>query len=343
MNVFVIDTLEEFDHIKDAWNALYGNAVYTTMFQHFECNRTWWQIHGARNNRKLYIIGYGSKKDIRLLFPTYLDKRGILKFMQQGCVDFLDALYQNDYTELYQTFGKIKKHIDNDRNIRGVSLMNLRKGSWLIDYLPAVYKQTPTFLLQKDLYSYVRYESYDEKRYLKTLKSKHYIKLKKVDSRIPSRFFVYEIKNKPFPEQEILRLLNMMQKHGIRKIKDYHDILKFIEKLYEKGLVFFIGHELDDEILSMTCLLYLKKDELMGWVDFYNPDIKTVNLKNYLHILKFCREHSLHFNLGTGLYEYKLKNFFPRFGTLHSFFYHKNRAMFFYYYFRKVVAATLGR
>ena len=342
MNVFTVTTDAQFQEIKNGWSNLFKKNRLHTLFQSWYLNYEWWNLNKDLGN--LHIICFGSKENILIILPTYITRQNKLIFLQDGSSDFLDIIYDESLREadLFAHLNKIRNYILETSEIDSLAFNHLRKESPVVDLLPAAFRKEKFFLLQTDMHTFFYREDFETDRFVKTLKSKQYVKLKKIDERLQTDFSVLENSNHPFPETVIQSLLSEMQNHGIRDTESYKKQLSFMKSLYETDKIFFMAQRLEDRYISMTCILHLTSDRWMGWIDFYDPSIKTVNLKNYIHILRHCKKRRVAFDMGTGLYEYKIQNFFPHFGTLYSFYFYKKRARFIYYFIRKTIARALG-
>ncbi len=341
MNLFVIDTLKELKTIKESWNTLYkqGCHLFTT-FQSWDLNYHWWKVN--EHNGKLHIICIGNKNNIKFIFPTYINKKGTLCFIQDGSVDYLDAIYSPN-EQIYSYIKRIKDHILATNNIEAVTLNHLKKDSLLLDCLPYYFRKTKFYIIQGDSSSIIPYNYLDENRFLNHIKSKQFKNLRQIDSKLNTAIEIIEKQNFTFPEEIINFILDKMVENGIREKSVYHHQLNFMKELYNLDKIFFIAQKSREEYISITCLVRLTQKSIMSWMALYDPNIKNNNLKNYLHIFKFCMQNRYDFDLGTGIYPYKIQNFSPNMNSLYTFYFYKNSYKFVYYFLRKTVAKVFGK
>jgi len=341
MNLFVIETMEEFEEIKDAWNRLLEKNSELTAFQTWEFNYYWWKMNSEKG--VLHIICFGNKKELHFIAPLYIDERKSLVFLQSGSVDFLDVIYDEAFFAPHIFIKKFSDHLLLSKSFKRAHLTQMRCNSILLHYFPYYFRKTPYYIQQTDLYSFIDKKLFDSTRFLKHVNSKQYKSLKKIDKNIQSCFELIESTKTDFPGQIIEEIIEKMVKRGIREESIYHRQLEYMKKLYECDKIFFIAQKSDKEqYISITCLVRLQNNRVMSWMDLYDPSVKSSNLKNYLHIINFCNAKGADFDMGTGIYPYKIQNFSPETGALFTFFFYKKAHEFVYYFFRKTVAKALG-
>ncbi|WP_457598118.1 hypothetical protein [Hydrogenimonas sp.] len=340
MNLFVVETIEDLAVIKDAWNRLFDQNSLLTAFQSWEFNYHWWKVN--ERSGKLHVLCIGNKNDLKFILPTYIDNSNVLKFLQAGSVDYLDALYASD-KQIHGYMKKIKEYIFKTEAIESVVLNQLKKSSLLLDDLPYYFRKERYYILQTDSYSFIDNKDMDKERFLKKIKSRQFKNLRRIDAESTSTIEIIEKKSHVFPDAIIDTILNRMVKNGIREKSVYHYQLNFMKELYTNDKIFFIAQKNSTDYISISCFVRLAEHRIMSWLALYDPLIKNNNLKNYLHIIRFCQDNGYDFDLGTGIYPYKIQNFSPDMGSLYSFFFYKNPYKFVYYFLRKTVAKALKK
>ncbi len=341
MNLFVIETIEEFQSLESGWNSLFQKNSKNTAFQSWSFNFKWWSVNRDQGHLHIICIGNNSK-NIRFILPTYIDRKGSLTFLQYGSVDYLDALYDNN-DNILPYLKRFREYVEKVKQIKKITLHQLKCHSALLQNLPFYYRKERYYIMQSDSYSLMRYENLDKEKILRHLKSKKIYNLKQIDKALLTTFELYSSQEKPFPTLPIKELIDKMAKHGVREQTIFHRQLDFMQKLYEDQQIFFFIQKEGENIVSISCLVNLDSQIIMTWMDLYDPTIRYVNLKNYIHIIRYCAEKKLHFDLGTGIYPYKINNFSPSVGSLFSFYYYKSPLIFIYYFFRKTVAKAMKK
>ncbi len=324
MNAFVLQEEEQIRQIRGAWSELQRQIPYSTLFHSFDLYDIWLKERNPEKERP-YLLCYGSRQKLLALLPCKLTDNGRLKLYLSGKADILGGLISGDWHRQVLYLGHIRELITDDDNIKEVEFTNIRKSDPILDQLPLVFRKQNPYIFRHDLHSWLDAKEYDEKRYLKHIPSKLYIKLKKTDSSIDSSAVFFENDSAPFPDSELKELLAKMSKHGIRSPDSYNEIITIIRHLYDlKKVTVAIQKGQNGDILSATVLARLDKNSIMGWIDLYDPSIKRINIKNYLHIIDYASKRGLDFYLGTGLYDYKLYNFAPRTEGLYTFYVSKS-------------------
>ncbi len=341
MNISCISNEKDFFSFKEDWNELFQKNKNNTCFQSWEFNYEWWE-----NNKsigRLNILYIKQKNKTVFILPLYIDHKKHSRFLQAGSVDYLDALYNENDSDIIFYIKSFSEYIIKNKKIHAFTLNNLKKESKIISILPYFYKKKKYCLMQNDVFTFIDKERFDSKRYLNNIKSSRYNGLKKVDQTIQTEFEIFDIDKHGFPTEIINTLLRKMVENGIRESTIYERQLEFMKKLYQKNQIFFIAQRLKNDYISISCLVRLKDTRVMVWMDIYNPTIKNVNIKNYINIIKFCQKNNFDFDMGTGAYPYKIRNFSPSLDSLFTFYFYKNTYTFIYYFFRKIVAKVLGK
>lgn len=327
------------ESFKEQWLALHHITPDATAFQGFDFNHAWWKLNQA--DGRLNILAFGSKKKLDFILPVCLNGKGEMKFLQSGLVDYLDILYNPD-TNLHQVFSKIREYLEQNNEINKLVLNNIRSTSPLIHFLPAYFQKERFYCLQHDLYSKLPYTLMSGDKFLSHLRSSQVRGLKKVDKNLQTSAEIIEKGHSRFPTTIIETLIDRMVENDTREKEVYEPQLALMQEMYEQDAIFFIAQkDAGDQYVSITALVRLNPDTVMAWMSVYDPKIKMSNLKNYLHVIRYCHANHLNFDFGTGLYKYKLQNFSPEIGSLFSFYYYKKPLPFIYYFLRKTIAKAL--
>lgn len=342
MSLTVIDEDEGFDKLRGPWQALeYMSGAGT--FQSWQVNREWWALHRQRDSAgRLHLLCYWQGKALAMILPTWIDGAGTLSFLQTGSSDSLDALCISAI-EAQAAVAAIATHLQTSPEIACVRLTNIPRASVLLDFLPYHYKKTPYLIFQSDTISRIDVDLLDARRVLRHIGSKRANDLRNIRDRLETHFDVLDNASHPFPADQIAELLEKMEHVGQRQAGAYDTLLPFCASLYRHGLLRFARQSIDDRVVAMSALVVYSPAEYLVWLDFYDPGIKNINLKNYVDVLGLAHRDRKSLNLGTGAYPYKVRNFAPNLASLYTFHHERSRSRFVYYHFRKAVAKSLGR
>lgn len=342
MSLSVVSTAEAFDALESGWSTLH-EAAGGTLFQGWAANRVWWRLTVPRDPKaRLHIVTCRQGEALKLVLPGWLDRKGTLRFLQTGSADCLDVLCA-DPTSCQGAVQDLAEHLQRCSDVRQIRLTNLPAGSQVVRLFPYFFARKPHFIFQSDSIARIDRHLHDAVRVLRHLGSKRANDLRNLRTRVATRTDLLETATAPFPEAELRDLLGRMEKAGERKAASYATLLPFCAALYELGKVRVARQVADDgAVRSLSALVALCPAEDMVWLDFYDPGVKHVNLKNYVDILDLMRQEGRSLNLGTGAYPYKIRNFAPELNSLYTFHYDRSRTRFVYYFLRKTVARAAG-
>jgi len=106
MRVDIIQDIEGFRKLKEAWNYLAANSRDTTPFHTFAWNKTWWEVYGSK--RRLFVILLYSQARLVAIFPLmiFLESLGIcslrkMQFIGVGRSDYLGPILAGDPETLW--------------------------------------------------------------------------------------------------------------------------------------------------------------------------------------------------------------------------------------------------
>lgn len=341
MTLTVVDNDSGFDELKTPWEKL-QTTTSVDIFQHWSTNRLWWQIHRSRDPAaRLHILCYWKGATLVLVLPTWISGDGTLRFLQSGASDRLDVICL-DPRAAHAALGAVAEHMQSCAGIAQIRLTNLPGTSPLIGFLPYRFKKTPYLIFQSDTIAHIDKDLFDERRVLSHLGSKRANDLRNIRDRMDTRVEVLDVSSKPFPEETIVSLLDKMERTGERDRRTYDLLLPFCQALYEHGTVKIVRQVSDEGAVGASAVVELNTREFLIWLDFYDPLIKNVNLKNYIDILSLAHRNQKAVNLGTGPYPYKVRNFAPALSSLYTFHFERRRGRFVYYHLRKTIAKSLG-
>lgn len=332
MEFKIIRDAEECIKFKDNWTDFHNKCKQSTVFQSFDWNYHWYNLE--LTNNKLFVIVFfqSSFKDIKALFPLYVDQKGTLRFIADIHCDFSDFLFDSDSTsELISIIKLFSKIIEDTNEVKAIELQNLKQNSlWLADLVNNQdYKR---FIYQTNAYSYINID-YSKELFdsFAKLNSKQKNKLKKdykQNSKFLSRFYGNEIS---FPIEKVMNIVNDMVKRGDRN-NDYlnEQLINLIKTMYISGILKIHETYSDNETVAIQFIL-VQNNEYIFWIDLYK-DIPLINIYSYLRFIELnfenieIRKEKL--NFGRGLYDYKTVKFQPVKEIQLTYFYAKSNFVF---------------
>ena len=88
LSVFLITNSQELNSLKNEWQQLFA-ASDNLFFQSFEWFVSWWQVYGesAGYNLSLITVRHSETKDLLLLWPLVIKKRGLCRVGMWPCQD----------------------------------------------------------------------------------------------------------------------------------------------------------------------------------------------------------------------------------------------------------------
>ena len=115
MKYDIVNSIEAFEKLENDWNSLYQKCSELSVFQSFTFNFYSWKFL-LQEEGELFIIVFNEKNSLVAIFPTYIDKKRTLRFINDSHVDFCDII--NDSIapfKLFKSFEKILwKHPSRD-------------------------------------------------------------------------------------------------------------------------------------------------------------------------------------------------------------------------------------
>lgn len=337
MDLNVINNEEGFLKIKSGWDSISNNSL--TVFQSWDFNYAWF-ISNKKQIKELYIVNYGTSSKIDFILPGYINHKNQLCFLQSGSADFLNILYCEG-ADISMLINLCFKNVLTNKNITTINLLNIISESPLLGYLPYVLKDKYFFIFQNTIHSGLSYKGYDPKDYHKNLNANKKKKIRRVNREIPSKLEIYSAENMTFPDKPISDLLEIMEIESIRTAVNFNEILDIHKYFYKQNKLKFAVQILDDKIVSMTSFVNLKENEIMLWIDFYDPKIKNINLKLYYLLMEYFFNQSISISFGTGAYSYKTQNFNPEQRPLFQVFATGYKWQFIRFWIKKLGAKLL--
>jgi hypothetical protein len=304
----------EFQNLEAQWNELYEKSVCRTPFQSFHFNWTsWTNFQNKQKKNKLWIITHnGNYKKVRGILPLYIDKNGILRFINDLHVDFCDGLFDNN-ENIYFTLRKIVELIINEKKIKGVAFLNLTDKSIIFPYFKSFLKQS--FVFSTTEHSYLPSFKETNIELSSHLRSKERYALENANKVNKDKSYkIYRCETDAFPYDKLIEIRNNMRMNGTRVPTFYgDDFINLSRNLYENSLMVISITQMDDFITSASTIIAdHEKKWYMFWISMYNSDVKLINIFNYNQFInsQISDKESI-IDFGRGGYDYKFRNYLP--------------------------------
>lgn len=321
----IIQSTQEWNDFRPQWEELYKSSS-ATPFQSFAFQYSSW--NNMVNDGTLHIIVIIRDKDKSniAIFPTYIDRCGILRFINGRHIDFCSALVSPEFERDYHLYEELADYIKCNCQIKGFELDNLKENNYLSSVLCYLFKGSLVSITNH--WSFCRLHPVEPSHSVidafNNLNKKEKYRLKNILTKSQTLSFnLYSVDDQPYPTDIVRRLVDNMIESGIRTEAYFSaEFLKVIEDAYNDSIISLGVTLQDDEPLS--CNLYLcRENEYVNWIAIYkNGKENTINL---LKMGEYIGENGGGvLNFARGLYQYKVHNFRPEIHNLYKISYRKS-------------------
>ncbi len=304
MQIKIISNISDFKYLEEDWNTLFSSKNNYSTFQSFEFNYFSWKYDLSKSKNILSIVVLHEGNTIKSILPFYIDKRLILRFINDLHADFCDYL-----TDIEIDFDEVVKELKSKFTIRYFNLINLRTNSCILENkLPNYCKPIPSseysiLQLEKGVFP-DNFSKYRSKQ--KTV----FRRIKKINK--DKKHEIIDCNISVFPVSDIQILRCEMIKLGLRDKNFLPSVqLLLIEELYNKGKIILSIVKTNNKIHAISFVI---KDstQYLTWIDMFDES-KMINIFNYITLITvLSSEESVKVNFGRGVYRYKLLNFLPQ-------------------------------
>ena len=312
--IHIIRDVVGFQNLEVQWNELYSKSISRTPFQSFYFNwSSWINFQNKHEKNKLWIITQNGKhKKLHGILPCYIDKNGILRFINDLHVDFCDGLFDNN-ENIHITLKKIIELIINDKDIKGVEFLNLTDKSIIFPYFKSFLKQSFAFSTTEHSYlPSIKETNIELSAHLRSKERNELANANRVNKNNSHK--IYRCETDDFPYDFLIEIRNTMLMNGSRVPTFYgDDFINLSRNLYENGLMVICITQTDDLITSASTIISdLEKKWYMFWISMYNNDFRLINIFNNNQFInsKISDKESI-IDFGRGGYDYKFRNYLP--------------------------------
>ena len=318
--VDVIRTIDGLSAIEADWKRL-ENDRCMRIFQTYDWCRSAWEAYLSKCGGSLYVICWRRNED-KIVLPSYIDRKGILRFIADDDSDVCDAVYCGGSNH-HVAYREIAKCIEGEPRIKGVWLQKLQPGSEAANYFGVL---LPGAVVYRDnAFSWVRLAPPGGFVAAQThMPSKDRADLKglvRQAVKYPLKVFS-SASGDAFPLEAVVSLRGAMRSSG-RRPSNYLDDsrLDFMRRIYSFGLCDVAVLSADGAVVAANILL--KKDgRVLSWIFLYtDPKASTLLYANCLAGPQAVGGDI--FDFGVGVYGYKIGTFRPELSITLSLWYAK--------------------
>lgn len=321
--VDVVETLEAFSGLESVWCELEKSCSSRIFQTYIWCRRAWETFYAQNASVSLYILHWSANGE-HVILPTYIDDKGILRFIYDDDSDVCDSVYEEGRNH-HIAYWEMAKKIKSNRRIKGVWLQKMRGESEALNYLGVLLRGG--IVAKDNAFSWLHVvPSSDFIASQKHMKSKDRSDLKCFKRQIVGYRLRVASKSAGdvFPAEELKCLRDGMRKDGRRNIAYFNDdSLDFARKIYNASCCDVALLE-SDEGLQAANILLKKGDIVLSWVFLYkDPKASTI-----LYLKYFCEQQMAKpyiFDFGVGVYSYKIGTFRPRVALTFSLRYSQSK------------------
>ena len=306
----VFDTFA--DEVVSAWRRLEDFSDVSVFQSLVWCQSAWETLLAPTGKNRLYLMLWtGAGNESPVVMPTFLDRGGTLRFINDSNSDHGDAIYEHGVNRHY-AFKEIVEAIKADCGISSVCLQKFQRESEALGYLGVflgdslIYRDHAYSCLDiphaQDLASGQKHLCHDDRNRIASCQ-------RKVAS-IPVAICSARA-GLPFPEAQLVALRDAMMKNGWRRAEFLDaNMMRFMRSIYERGICDVISMGDGDVPIAMAVRLR-QRGKVHCWLMLYqNPKWNTyLNVRYFGHL---AQEGDFMVDLGVGIYEYKMKPFRPK-------------------------------
>ena len=305
----------EFDEsVKAVWRGIEACAPVSVFQTLGWCESAWEAMLRREAGNRLWIVVWtGCEDEVPVLMPTFLDRYGSLRFINDVHSDFCDAVYVPRVNKHF-AYKEIAEFLHCRREVKEVVLQKLRASSELLAYLGVFLKGA---LVYRDLfYSFVDVSGggdfVESQRHLRV---KDRQRLRHVAKELSGDTLevVSRAGGREFPLDRVMEMRNYMVRMKWRGDGFLDDaFVDFARRIYDLGLCEVVI--LSDGATDLAVALHLRDGgtERCWVVTYRDPKWNTARLIKYFNSPSINGIGTV--DLGVGAYAYKLGNFRPWLG-----------------------------
>ena len=308
----VIETVSKFDQLKSEWERLQVGEEMR-VFQTFAwCRLAWEHMLSVDRGNRLWIVRWWKDGGTdSVIFPFYIDGRGMLRFIMDTHSDVCNAVYQRVGNRHY-CYKEVAEAILAEPRIRHVWLQKMLGVSEVLHGLGVQLEHS--LIYRDNAYSFIELpQSKDPIAEMHYMSSKDRAVLRSYVRKTEG--YTYRCLSKAqgdaFPYKMIEALRQDMLVHTKRTIGFFEDTLfRFIEAFYETGACEIALLEDNSSAIALSFRL-LKGERSISWVFMYARP-KAVTLLYARYICQKANVSRVQIDFGVGVYKYKLGNYRPQ-------------------------------
>lgn len=307
----VIETLEGFDSLRPIWEGLEKNPILRIFQTYAWCRAAWGKCMASEERNRLWILKWQQDgKDDVVIFPFYIDGKGVLRFIFDRDSDLLDTVYLPGGNRHICYIEAIEAILHN-KSIKQIRLLKMAGESEALKYFSVLLRGAA--VIKDHAFSWLQVEKTDDfVRSLTFMKSNDRNQLKAILRKSKGRDLkIYSARNGDlFPKEEIDGLANAAIASKRRDASFFpNSFIGFTKQLYELNVLDIASLYEGCDCVGINFLLK-HGGCVLSWI-FINTDNKIPSELCIKYMSSMCVNKAFIFDFGVGAYTYKLRTFRP--------------------------------
>lgn len=323
--ITVCKKIEELNEMQETWSNLLAQSPCATPYQSFAYVKSSWE--NIVKEGELHIISVIREKDklLQAILPCYLDKRGILRMINDINTDFCAPIVLPEFEYDYHFYSEVSDYIKETPEIKGFMFDDLKEDCHLTAIMEYFFKGSIVRMTNKWSLMVMDSCADDYLQSIKFMNNKDRYKLKKMSKKCEKLEFKFLDKSNGMSPAPILEeLVNSMTSSGLRTEAYFtKEFMNVIYDCYNAGILTVAVTYKDGEAMAAN-LYMINGNEYIDWLAVYKEG--QYNTFNLLQMLEYIYNHgggSL--NFARGQYDYKIRNFKPVLHCLYRITYTKSK------------------
>lgn len=316
----IIDKIDILQEIKIDWDRLLSISSDSTPFQSHEFITSSWNVMNSKEC-SLYVMMYTCDRDkeLQAIFPFYIDRKGILRFINDRHSDFCDAIILNSVRQDYHLWEEVTTCILSRSDVKKICLRNIRSGSVVGPYFRYFFQTSSEYA--ENAYSTLIVNPCTSGEHfssnLQFLTGREKQKLRQISKKITNLTFkVFDVSTDE--AKDVLNsLVKEMSESGTRRNSYINQLMPIVLDLLAHELASIFVTYCDGNAVALKVFLHEKKSkEYISWLMFYVD--KKYNQYNIIQSIEYIANSGGIYNFARGVYGYKMEKFRPQIHNLYT-------------------------
>lgn len=310
----LVQDYEGFKKLKETWERLVSKSNVRIFQTYAWCDAAWRFLDDGQN--RLYVMVWTQeKRDEVVIFPFYVDRVGVLRFIMDEHSDYCDCVYVAGANH-HLAFKEALDIVRDDKTIRRINLSKMDGCSEALNYWGMLLSDSR--ISRVNTYSWIDVPKADDfaaaQEQLRSKDKANVRAIRRKSDRYQLRVLSRANGDK-FPRAHIQILREEMIRAGRRDESFLSErFVTFCDEIYMAGGQIVEISDQQNVLVALNFILAMGGRRL-SWVFLYaDPHASTEMYVKYLY--ERGRESEFIFDFGTGGYDYKLGTFRPHLRTL---------------------------